>query len=75
MRYSRLHTRYNVLLNKSYNSISHRLTMDYSLHLSTRGVTTDPGSFPDCITTGCDWESFMAAQNCPSLFRIRVWLG
>jgi hypothetical protein len=28
-----------------------------ALHLSARGVTTDPGSIPGCITTGCDWES------------------
>jgi hypothetical protein len=25
-----------------------------ALHLSARGVTTDPGSIPDCITTACN---------------------
>ena len=28
-----------------------------ALHLSARSVTTDPGSIPGCITTGCDRES------------------
>ena len=41
-----------------------------ALHLSARGVTTDPGSIPGCITTGCDWESHRVA---PSV--VRVWLG
>jgi hypothetical protein len=38
-----------------------------ALHLSARGVTTDPGSIPDCITTGCDWESQRAAHNWTSV--------
>ena len=44
-----------------------------ALHLSARGVTTDPGSIPGCITTGCDWESHRAVHNWPSV--IRVWTG
>ena len=28
-----------------------------SLHLRARGVTTDPGSNPDGITPGREWES------------------
>ena len=28
-----------------------------ALHLSARGVTTDPGSIPGCITTGRDWHA------------------
>ena len=35
-----------------------------ALHLSARGVTTDPGSIPGCITTGREWESHRAAHNC-----------
>ncbi|KAM9484600.1 uncharacterized protein ACWYII_005258 isoform 1-T1 [Salvelinus alpinus] len=42
-----------------------------ALHLSARGVTTDPGSIPGCITTGRDWESQRAARNCPSVVQIR----
>ncbi|CDR06146.1 unnamed protein product [Oncorhynchus mykiss] len=42
-----------------------------TLHLSARGVTTDPGSIPGCITTGCDRESHRAAHNWPSV--VRVW--
>ena len=43
------------------------------LHISARGVTTDPGSIPGCMTTGRDWESHKAAHNWPSVFR--VWPG
>ena len=28
-----------------------------ALHLSPKGITTDPDSIPGCITTGSDWES------------------
>ena len=34
-----------------------------ALYLSTRGVTTDPGSIPGCITTGHDWESYRALSG------------
>ena len=34
-----------------------------ALHLSARGVTTDPGLIPGCITTGYDWESHWAVHN------------
>uniref|UniRef100_A0A8C7KZT5 Mitogen-activated protein kinase kinase kinase 1 n=1 Tax=Oncorhynchus kisutch TaxID=8019 RepID=A0A8C7KZT5_ONCKI len=33
-----------------------------ALHLSARGVTTDPGSIPGCITTSRDWESHRATR-------------
>jgi hypothetical protein len=46
-----------------------------ALYLSSRGVTTDPGSIPICITTGCDWESHRAAHNWPSVIQVRVWPG
>jgi hypothetical protein len=46
-----------------------------ALHLSAKGVTTDPGSIPGCITTGSDWQSHTAAHNWPSVVRVRVWLG
>ena len=46
-----------------------------ALHLSARSVTTDPGLIPDCITTGCDWESHRVAHNWPSIVRVRVWPG
>ena len=44
-----------------------------ALHLSARGITTDPGSIPGFITTGRDWESHRAAHNWPS--KVRVWVG
>ena len=44
-----------------------------ALHLSARGITTDPGLIPGCITTGFDWESHRAAHNWPSV--VRVWVG
>ena len=34
-----------------------------ALHLGARGVNTDPGLIPGCITTGRDWESQRAAHN------------
>jgi hypothetical protein len=46
-----------------------------ALHLSARGVTTDPGRIPGCITTGRDWESHRVAQNWSSVVRVRVWPG
>ena len=46
-----------------------------ALHLSARGVTTDPGLIPGWITTGRDWGAHLAAHNCPSGVRVRVWLG
>ena len=42
-----------------------------ALHLSVRGVTTDPGSIPGCTSPGRDWESLRAAHNWPSVFRVR----
>jgi hypothetical protein len=44
-----------------------------ALHLRARGITTDPGLIPGCITTGCDWESHRLAHNWPSV--VRVWPG
>jgi hypothetical protein len=44
-----------------------------ALHLSARGVTTDPGLIPGCITPGRDWECHRAAHNWPSA--VRVWPG
>ena len=34
-----------------------------ALHRSARGITTDPGLVPGCITTGRDRESNRAAHN------------
>ena len=38
-----------------------------ALHLSARGVITDPGLIPGCMTTGRDWPEGGAqlAQRCP----------
>jgi hypothetical protein len=41
------------------------------LHLTARGVITDPGSMLGCITTGRDWESHRAAHNLPSVVQGR----
>jgi hypothetical protein len=41
-----------------------------ALHLSARGVTTDPGSIPGCVTTGHDQETHRAAHNWPSIVRV-----
>jgi hypothetical protein len=30
---------------------------------------------PDCITTGCDWESHRAAHNRPNVVRVYAGLG
>ena len=46
-----------------------------ALHLSARGITTDPGSIPGCITTGCDWKSHRVAHHWPSVIRVWVWPG
>ena len=50
-----------------------------ALHLSARGITTDPGSIPGCITTGRDWshrvQSHRVAHNWPSVVRFKVWPG
>ena len=40
-----------------------------------RGVTTDPGSIPGCITTGRDRESHRAAHIWPSVVRVRGGFG
>uniref|UniRef100_A0A8C7LJL4 Syntaxin 17 n=1 Tax=Oncorhynchus mykiss TaxID=8022 RepID=A0A8C7LJL4_ONCMY len=40
------------------------------LHRSAKGITTDPGSILDCITTSCDLEPHRAAHNWPSI----VWI-
>jgi hypothetical protein len=37
--------------------VSQVAQLSKALHLSARGVTTDPGLIPGCVTTGCDWES------------------
>ena len=44
-----------------------------ALHVSARGVTTDPGSIPGCIITGHDWESHRAADNWPNVAQFKVW--
>ena len=46
-----------------------------ALHLSARGVTTDPGMIPGCITNGRDRESHRAALNWPSVIRVRGGFG
>jgi hypothetical protein len=46
-----------------------------ALHLSARGVTTDPGSIPGCITTGRDRESHRAVQNWASVAWVRGGFG
>ena len=46
-----------------------------ALRRSARGVTTDPGSIPGCITTGHDREPHRAAHNWPSVVLVRVWPG
>uniref|UniRef100_A0A8C8JIR8 RNA helicase n=1 Tax=Oncorhynchus tshawytscha TaxID=74940 RepID=A0A8C8JIR8_ONCTS len=46
-----------------------------ALHLSARGVTTDPGMIPGCITTGHDRESHRVALNWPSVIRVRGGFG
>ena len=46
-----------------------------TFQLSARGVTTDPGSVPGCITIGRDLESHSAAHNWPSIVRVWVWPG
>ena len=38
-------------------------------------LTTNPGSIPGCITTGPDWESYMAVHYWPSVVRVRVGPG
>ena len=43
--------------------------------LSARGVTTDSGLIPGCITTGRDWEPHRVAHNWPSVVQVRVWPG
>ena len=39
--------------------------------LNARGVTTDPGSFPGCATTGRGRESHRMVHNLPSVVRVR----
>jgi hypothetical protein len=46
-----------------------------ALHLSARGVTTDPGSILGCITTGRDRESHSAAHFWLSVVRVRGEFG
>ena len=46
-----------------------------TLHHSARGVTTDPGSIPGCITTGCIWESHRVVHNWPNIIQGRPLLG
>ncbi|XP_070293119.1 uncharacterized protein KIAA1671 isoform X2 [Salvelinus sp. IW2-2015] len=41
-----------------------------ALHLSARGVTTDPGSIPGCIKTGRDLESHRTTHNWPIVGRV-----
>jgi hypothetical protein len=45
-----------------------------ALHLGARGVTTDPGLIPGCITTGHDGESHRA-HNWPRAIQVRGWFG
>jgi hypothetical protein len=58
-----------------YSALDREAQQSQALHFSARGVTTDPGSIPGCITTGRDWESHRAAHNWPSVVRISVWPG
>jgi hypothetical protein len=46
-----------------------------ALHLSARGITTDPGSIPGCITTGPDQESQMVVHNWPRVVGVRGGFG
>ena len=46
-----------------------------ALHFSARGVTTDPGLIPCCITTGRDRESHRTAHNWPSVAWVRGGVG
>ena len=46
-----------------------------ALYLNARGVTTDPGLIPGCITTGRDWASHRRAHNWPSVMWVRVGRG
>ena len=45
------------------------------LHLSARGITTDPGLIPGCITTGRGRETHSVVHNWPSIVRVRGWFG
>jgi hypothetical protein len=46
-----------------------------ALHLGARGVTTDPGSIPGCMTTSCDRKSNREAHNWPNVVRARGGFG
>ena len=46
-----------------------------ALNLSARGVTTDLGSIPGCITTGHDQESHRATHNWPSVVQVMGVFG
>ena len=83
--YRLLHS-HNLSLSLSYCSCSsvsswfiltvHVITPEWRklLHLSARGVTTDPGSISGCITTDRDWESHRVAHIWPSIVRVRLSL-
>ena len=45
-----------------------------ALHLSDRGVTTDPGLISGCITICCDCESHRGVHNWPSVVWVRLSL-
>ena len=36
------------------------------MHRSARGITTDMGSIPGCVTAGRDWETHEAAHIWPT---------
>ena len=46
-----------------------------ALHQSARGVTTDLGSIPGCVTTVRDWESDRVVHNWPSVIWVRGGFG
>jgi hypothetical protein len=50
-------------------------TRSKALHRSARGITTDLGAIPGCITSGRDRESHKVAHNWPSVIRVRGGFG
>ena len=61
---------YGIFIKRISTRASRVAQRSMALHLSARGVTTDLGLIPGCVTTGRDRESHKAEHNCPASSRL-----
>ena len=60
---------------KGHSGASRVAQQSKALHGSARGITTDPGLIPGCVTAGRDLETHEVAHNWPSVVWFREGFG